>query len=143
MATIYARLLNQYKFKYHILFSASFYKIIEEDQRNDESEIFKNLNFNQTLTESDNIDIDVKSQLEHQIQIQGTKESGWIIVKNNSMKLRFFKTGELISSYVKNPLRSNAVLNKENIDKCCFLWSILAYLHPCENSHPTIVKNCR
>ena len=35
MATINARLINQYKFKYHILFSASFYKINEEDQRSD------------------------------------------------------------------------------------------------------------
>ena len=44
MATIYARLINQYKPKYHIIFSASFYKIIEEDQRSDESELFNNLN---------------------------------------------------------------------------------------------------
>ena len=35
MATIYARLLNQYKFKYHKFFPASFYKIEEEDQRKD------------------------------------------------------------------------------------------------------------
>ena len=35
MATIYARLLGQNKFTYHILFSASFYKINEEDQRSD------------------------------------------------------------------------------------------------------------
>ena len=29
MAIIYARLINQYKFRYHTLFSASFYKINE------------------------------------------------------------------------------------------------------------------
>ena len=29
VATIYARLINQYKFKYHTLFSASFFKINE------------------------------------------------------------------------------------------------------------------
>ena len=29
MAIIYARLMNQYKFRYHTLFSASFYKINE------------------------------------------------------------------------------------------------------------------
>ena len=38
MATIYARLMNQYKFNYHIIFSASFYKNNEEDQRSDEIE---------------------------------------------------------------------------------------------------------
>ena len=37
MATTYARLINQYKFKYHILFSAIFYKINEEDQRSDQN----------------------------------------------------------------------------------------------------------
>ena len=31
LSFIYARLINQYKFKYHTLFSASFYKINEED----------------------------------------------------------------------------------------------------------------
>ena len=36
MGTIYARLINQYNFEYHVIFSASFYKIIEEDQRSDE-----------------------------------------------------------------------------------------------------------
>ena len=44
-------------------------------------------------------------------------------------------------SYVKIPLRSNAVLNIENNDKYCFLWSILASLHPCINNHPNRVSN--
>ena len=98
MATIYARLINQYKFKYHILFLASFYKINEEDQRSDKIELFNNLKINNKLTETDINNIDVKSQLEHQIQFQETKESGWIFVKNNSMKVRFKKTGELKGS---------------------------------------------
>ena len=88
MATIYARLMNQYKFKYHILFSASFYKIDEEDPRSDETELFINLNINNDLRESDIDNIDVKSQLVHQIQIQETKESGWIFDKINSMKTK-------------------------------------------------------
>ena len=46
LSVIYARLINQYKFKYHVLFSASFYKINEEDQRSDEIELFINLNIN-------------------------------------------------------------------------------------------------
>ena len=109
MATIYARLINQNKFKYHILFSASFYKNNAADQRSDETEYFINLNINNNLTETYIIDIDVKSQLEHQIQIQETKESGWIFDKINAMKLRFYKTGELNGlSYVEIPLRSTA-----------------------------------
>ena len=93
-ATLYARIINQYKFKYHILFSASFYKNNEESQSSDEIELFYNLNINHNLTESDTNNIDVKSQLEHQIQIQETKESGWTFGKVNSMKIKNFKTGE-------------------------------------------------
>ena len=142
MTTFYARLINQYKFKYHIIFSASFYKINEEDQRSDETEFFINLNINYNLTANDIGNIDVKSQLEHQIQIQETKESGWISDKFNSMKIGFYKTGEINgSSYVTIPLRSNAILNIQNNDKYCFFWSMLAYLHPCEIDHPNRVSN--
>ena len=68
MATIYARLINEYKFKCHILFSGSFYKVNEEDQRSDEIKFFINLNINRILTETDFKSLDVKSQIEHQIQ---------------------------------------------------------------------------
>ena len=44
-------------------------------------------------------------------------------------------------SYVKIPLRSNALLNTENKDKYCFLWSILAYFYPCNINHPNRVSN--
>ena len=142
LSVIYARLLNQYKFKYHTLFSASFYKINEEDQRNNEIELYMNLKINNNLTESDIDNTDIRSQLEYQIQIQETKESGWIFDKINSMNLSFYKTTELnATSYVKNPLRSNAILNIQNIDKYCFIYSILASLHPCENDHPNRVSN--
>ena len=142
LSVIYARLLDQHKIKYHTSFSARFCIINEEDQRNEEIELYINLNINHNLTESDFDNIDVRFQLEHQIQIQVKKESGWIFDKINSMKLSFCKTGELNgTSYVKSPLRSNAILNIENNDKYCFIWSILAYLHPCENSHPSRVKN--
>ena len=142
LSVIYARLINQYKIKYHTLFSASFYKINEEDQRSDENEIYINLNININLTESDIDNIDIKSQLEHRIEIQKSKESGWVFDKINSMKVRFYKTGKLNgSSYIKIPLRSNAVINNKNNDKYCFIWSILASLHPCENDHPNRVSN--
>ena len=106
LSVIYTRLINQYKFKNHTLFSASFYKINEEDQRNNEIELYINLKINNNLTESDTNNIDVRSQLEHQIQIQEMKESGWTFDKINSMKISFYKTTELNgTSYVKIPLR--------------------------------------
>ena len=54
----------------------------------------------------------------------------------------FYKTGELkVSKYVKIPLRSNAFLNIHNNDQNCFLWSISACLHPCNDNHPNRVTN--
>ena len=72
------------------------------------------------------------------------KDSGWRIDKINSMTVYFYKTNEMNgSNYVKIPLRSNAILNIENNDKYCFLWSILASLHPCIKNHPNRVSNYR
>ena len=76
MATIYARWINQFKFKYQTVFSARFDKQNEDDQVLDEIEFFINLNINNNLIESDIDNIDIKSQLEHQIQQQEMKDSG-------------------------------------------------------------------
>ena len=142
LSVIYARLINQYKFKYHTLFSASFYKINEEDQRYNHIELYINLEINNNLTESDIDNIDIRSQLEHQIQMQELKDSGWIFDKINSMKVSFYKTTEMnVTSYVKIPLRTNALLNVQNNDKYCFIWSILASLHPCQNNYPDRLNN--
>ena len=49
MATVYAQLINQYKFKQHIKFSAGFYRIIEEDQGIDQIEFVDLLIYKKSL----------------------------------------------------------------------------------------------
>ena len=142
LAVIYARLINQFKFRYQTVFSARFDKQGEDNQLLDETELFINLNNNQNLTQTDINNIDVVSPLEHQKQQQEMKDSGWRFDKINSMTIYFYKTNELNdSNYIKILLRSNAILNVENNDKYCSLWSILACLHPCSNNHPNRVSN--
>ena len=69
------------------------------------------------------------------------KESGWNFQKNNTMLISLYKSEELNgSSYVKIPLRSNAFVNIKNDAKYCFIWSMLASLHPCNNDHPKRVQ---
>ena len=63
VATTYARVKNQNIFNYHTFFSAKFYKINEEDQRNNEIELFIILKINHNLTKSDIDEIDVKSEV--------------------------------------------------------------------------------
>ena len=142
MAIIYSRLINQYKFRYQTVFSARFDKQDEDGLLLDETELFINLNINQNLTQSDIDNINITFPLERQIQQQEMKDSGWRFDKINSMTIYFFKTNDLNgSNYIKIPLRSNAILNIENNDKYCFIWSILASLYPCNNTHPNRVSN--
>ena len=89
LAVIYARLINQYKFRYQIVFSARFDKQNEDNQVLDETELFNNLNINHNLTQTDLANIDVVSPLEHQIQRQEMKDSGWRFDKINSMTIYF------------------------------------------------------
>ena len=67
-SVFYARLINQYKFKYETAFSARFDKQDEDNQLLDETELFIKININHDLAESDLDKIVVKSPLEHQIQ---------------------------------------------------------------------------
>ena len=100
------------------------------------------MNINHNLTQSNLDKINIISPLEFQIQQQELKDSGWRFDKLISMTIFFYKTTEMNGSYyIKIPLRSNAILKVENNDKYCFLWSILAYLYPCNNNHPNIVPN--
>ena len=100
------------------------------------------MNINRNLTESDLDKIDVNSPLEHQIQQREMKNSGWKLDKINSMIICFYNTDEINGqSYVKIPVRSNAILNTEKYHKNCFLRSILAKLHPCNKNYLDMVSN--
>ena len=68
LSNIYARLMNQYKFKYQKVFSARFDKQNENNQLLNETELFNNININQNSTQTDIDNIDVNSPLDHQIQ---------------------------------------------------------------------------
>ena len=142
LSVIYARLINQYNFRYQTIFAARFDEQDEDNQVLDGTKYFINLIINHNLTESHLDKIDVISPLQHQIQQQEMIDSGWRFDKINSMTIYFYKTGELNGlSYVKTPLRANAILNIENKHKYCFLRSILASLHYCNVNHPNRVSN--
>ena len=61
LAMIYARLINQYKFKFQTVFSAKFDKQDEDNHILDERELFNNLNINHNLTQTDLDNNDVVS----------------------------------------------------------------------------------
>ena len=92
MAVIYARLINQYKFKYQCVFLCNFDKQGEFGEILDETELFINLKINHNLTESDLNKINIRWDLERQIQNQEMKDSGWRFDKIISMTIYFYKT---------------------------------------------------
>ena len=108
----------------------------------EETEMTITLSMVNNLTQSEIDNVNIQWEVEARKQNLEMKESGWNFLKINSMTISFYNTGNMDgSSYVKIPLRSSAILNIKNNDKYCFLWSILAYLHPCENNHSDRVTN--
>ena len=121
LSVIYARLIIQYKFKYQTVFSAKFDEHDENNHVLDATELFITLSNSHNLKETDIDNIDIKSPLEHQIQIQEMKDSGWRFDKHNSMKIYFYEINEISgSSDVKSSLRSSTILNIESDEKYCF-----------------------
>ena len=133
LSHINAKFLNQYKFKYQLSFMLLFYKFEEDGDFRKEAEMVINLIITNNLTQSEIDNVDIQWDLEAREQNLEMRKSGWIFQRVNSMTKSFYNTGNMDgSSYVKIPLRSSAILNIKIDDKYCFLWSILAKLHPCE-----------
>ena len=71
------------------MFSARFDKQDEEEQVLDEIDLYINLNTNRNIGESGIDNIDLRSQLDEQIQNQETKDSKRRLAKFNSITLFF------------------------------------------------------
>ena len=68
ISIIYARLINQYKFRYQVVFLGRFDKQDKDGQIFDETELFINLNINRNLTQSDIEIVNITFPLERQNQ---------------------------------------------------------------------------
>ena len=135
MAHIYAKYINQYKFKNQLYFMLLFYKFEEDGDIRTEAEMTITLNMTNNLTQSEINNVNIQWDVEARKQNLEMRESGWVFQRVNSMTISFYNTGNMDGcSYVKIPLRSSAIVNVKNDDKYCFIWSILAKLHPCENN---------
>ena len=79
------------KFEDQTVFSTRVYKLNEDDQVPDEIELSISMNFIQNSAESDIDNISIRSQIDHQIQNQGTKESSGFLWKFFEYKILFMK----------------------------------------------------
>ena len=89
------------------------------------------MSINHNITQSEIDNSNIQWTLEKRIQSIEMKKSGWNFEKIDIMSISLKKSKELNgSSYVTIPLRSFASVNNKNDGKFCFIWSVLASLHP-------------
>ena len=112
MSHIYAKFINQYKFKYQLSFMLLFYKFEEDGDIRKEADMPIILNMTNNLTQSEIDNVDLQWDLESRKQTIEMRESGWVFQRVNSMTISFYSTGNMDgSSYVKIPIKSSAILN--------------------------------
>ena len=136
----YGELINQFKFK--IRFYANVKYLLEhEDVPSEESNHYIGVDIINILTRLQLNDIDIMTELDNEIETRDMEGSGWNVQGINHLKIYFHKTNPINGqTYVKFPIRSNAILNIQNIDTYCFLWSILASIHPVNKDPQRVSK---
>ena len=130
MSIKYGELINQFKFKIKVFANVRYLKNNGEDP----IEVVDHhiaINIIENLTRIQLNDLDIMTDIDNEIQRRDMAGSGWNIQGINNLKIYFHKTNPINGrTYIKFPIRTNAVLNIQNNDSYCFLWSILAYIHP-------------
>ena len=78
---------------------------------------------------------EVQSFIQEKVREAELRESGWNFMAYNNFKLHISRyNNNSGGSYVKLPFRSNYIINVNNPnDEFCFLWNIIAHLHPAPN----------
>ena len=136
----YGELINQFKFK--IRFYANIKFLLEhEDEPSEETNHYIDVDIINILTILQLNDLDIMTDLDNEIQTRDMEGSGWNVQGINHIKIYFHKTNPINGmTYVEFPIRTNAILNIQNNDTYCFLWSILAYLHPVNKDPQRVSK---
>ena len=136
----YGELIRQFKFK--IRFYANVKYLLEhEDELAEETNPYIGVDIINILTRLQLDDIDILSDLDNEIETRDMQGSGWKIQGINHLKIYFHKTNPINGMTCKKfPIRTNSVLNIQNNDTYCFLWSILASIHPVDNNPHRVSK---
>ena len=140
MAIKYGILINQFKFK--IRFYANVRYLKEQGgELSEEVNHYIGVDIIHILTRLQLNDIDIMTELDNGIENRDMEGSGWNFQGINHLKIYFHKTNPINGqTYIKFPIRSNAILNIQNNDTYCFLWSILASIHPVSKDPQRVSK---
>ena len=127
--------------KYYFSLSIVFQKFSDENQLTDPPVVFRSSVFRCLASTDINKNIDsALEQIIQQIEDYEKNGSGWVIhhIIHNDVSIVIYDPLKA-SSYIRLPNKlslKKAILNIQNFDDKCFLWSILAQLYPTElNQH--------
>ena len=115
-------------------------KVVMRNSKDDEYRTFQILSTNgfqvMNIINDDELDSVIQS-LESEFEnidnrLQG---SGWILDSFVKIMLHMNGVNALRgNSYIKLPFKSNSIINIQNRDNMCFIWSILAQLYPVDKN---------
>ena len=126
----YGELIKQFKFKIRFYANVK-YLLNQEDEPPEEINHYIGVDIIDNLTRLQLNDIDIMAELDNEIENRDMERSGWNVQGINHLKIYFHKTNPINGqTYIEFPIRTNAILNIQNNDSYCFLWSILASIHP-------------
>ena len=133
----YGELINQFKFKIRFYANVRYLKNLEDEPLEIVNH-YVGVDIIDNLTRLQLNDIDIMTELDNEIDHRDMEGSGWNVQGINHLKIYFHKTNPINGrTYIKFPIRTNAILNIQNNDTYCFLWSILASIHPIDDkNHP-------
>ena len=136
----YGELINQFKFKIRFYANVRYLKN-QEDEPPEIENHYVGVDIIDNSTRLQLNDIDIMSELDNEIDRRDMEGSGWNVQGINHLKIYFHKTNPINGrTYIKFPIRSNAILNIQNNDSYCFLWSILASIHPTNKDPQRVSK---
>ena len=140
LAIKYGELINQFKFK--IRFYANVRYLLEhEDELPEVVNHYVGVEIIENLTRLQLHDIDIMTDLDNELESRDMEGAGWNVQGINHLKINFHKTNSMNGmTYKKFPIRTNAILNIQNNDTYCFLWSILANIHPVDKDPQRVSK---
>ena len=140
MSIKYGELIRQFKFKIKIFANVRYLK----DQEDEPTEEFNHhiaIPIIDNLTRIQLNDLDISTSLDNEIYRREMEGSAWNLQGINHLKIYFHKTNVMNGmTYVKFPIRTNSILNVQNMDTYCFLWSILANIHPVNKDPQRVSK---
>ena len=140
MSIKYGELIKQFEFKIKVFANFRYHKNIEDEP----TEVVNHdisIDIIDNSTKIQLNDLDISTDLDNEKERREMQGSGWDLQGINHLKIYFHKTNELNGmTYVKFPIRSNSVLNNQNADTYCFLWSILASIYPVDKDPQSLVN---